>query len=297
MNTTNIYSQTKERPPALTRSWLAWVLLLTWSTGGAANIAHGDLLQLTDGSPPFAGRLIEENAREVKFQVWDANGKKRVVTYPASAVLRVIRTLDPATLEQLPRRPPSESLIVAETLLAITEDAAATASGLDLLRETLARDDLEPALRQAVERLQVNNLRPGLARARWQLSLAQTTPQPSHTEALSPDDPWEWHLARLDEPTRSAWRQALTQDRHPTPGATPSPAQDRAAIPRQQLQQAIFKTEQALPPRDPRTDWCSELRATLNTDDFSALVTILRLELLLQSTPARDTPAAPGRHP
>ena len=285
------------RLPLVRRHLLAWGLALIGSAGGAADVARGDLLQLADGSPPVAGQLIEENAREVKFQVWDAAGRKTVTTYPATAVLRVIRTIDPTTLEKLPSLPPSETLVVAETLLAITEDAAATASGLGLLRDLLARDDLEPALRQAVERLQVNALRPGLARARWQQALARGAQQRKLSEANEVDDPWAWYLTRLDETTQVAWRQALQQDRHPAAGAAANPTPNVAAIPRERLLQAILRTEQTLPAQDPRTEWCGELRASLAANDYSALVTILRLELLLHTTPALGTPSATGQQP
>lgn len=285
------------RLPLVRRHLLAWGLALIGGAGGAADVASGDLLQLADGSPPVAGRLLEENAHEVNFQVWDVAGRQTPTTYPATAVLRVIRTIDPATLEKLPSLPPSETLVVAETLLAITEDAAATASGLGLLRDMLARDDLEPALRQAVERLQVNALRPGLARARWQQAMARSTQQLTLPEAHDVDDPWVWYLTRLDETTQVAWRQAMQQDRHPASGAASNPTTNMAAIPREQLLQAILRTEQAWPAHAPRTAWCGELRAALAADDYSALVTILRLELLLQTTPPAATPSAIERQP
>lgn len=272
-----------------------WVVALGWGVG-SANV-RGDLLQLADGSPPVAGRLIEENAREVKFQTWDPSGQAPVTTYPAALVQRVIRTIDPATLEQLPEQPPRESLRVAETLLAITQDAAAVACGQGLLRDLLRRDDLEPAVRQAVERLQLNSLQPGLARARSQRSLHLAGLRIDPADVHTATDPWIWYLERVDEAIQAEWREALRQDRRPSLEslpATSSPTTDpQAGIPRQHLRAALLRSEQAWPATDPRADWCRQMQASLAADDYSALLTILRLELLLQPAGPHERPKEP----
>lgn len=272
-----------------------WGVVLGWGVG-SANV-RGDLLQLADGSPPVAGRLIEENASEVKFQTWDPSGQTPVTTYPAALVQRVIRTVDPATLEQLPEQPPSESLRVAETLLAITQDAAAVACGQGLLRDLLRRDDLEPALRQAVERLQLNSLQPGLARARSQRSLHLAGLRIDPAEVHTATDPWIWYLERVDEAIKAEWREALRQDRQPSVESSPttsSPTTDLpAGIPRQHLRAALLRSEQAWPATDPRAAWCRQMQSSLSADDYSALLTLLRLELLLQPAAPLERPKEP----
>jgi hypothetical protein len=293
--------------PNTTTLW-AWCSVVAMGWGVGSVDARGDLLQLADGSPPVAGRLIEENSREVKFQTWDPTDRTPVTTYPAALVQRVIRTIDPATLEPLPGQPPSETLRVAETLLAITPDAAAVACGQGLLRDLLQREDLEPAVRRAVERLQADSLRPGLARARSQLALHLAGLRIDPVEVQTATDPWVWYLERVDEAIKAEWREALRQDREPpaqSPPAQLPPAQSPramsspttalpAGVPRQHLRAALSRAEQAWPATDPRADWCRQMQASLAVDDYSALLTILRLELLLQpaSQPGRPKASA-----
>jgi hypothetical protein len=260
---------------------LGWAIL--WLLPSATT--YGDLLWLNHQSATVSGLLLEENSRGITFRVRRASGEPETRFYPAAEILRVVRTVNLEILTTLPQMPAVEGLHLAETWLAIPQDDEAAAQGQLVLRQLLGRDDLEPELRVAVERLLFSSLRPGLTRERlWRQAVGRPADRPVATtpvEPPAPPDAWEWYAARLTSATRVAWLEAIREDRRRAAPATPDGRWPSSPenVPRSQLQAAIRPALEATPAEDPLHAWISEVAKSLAADDVEALLTVMRLEL------------------
>ncbi|MDP1560813.1 MAG: hypothetical protein Q8M16_05405 [Pirellulaceae bacterium] len=255
-----------------------WGLWFWLSLGCGLKTATADMLYFAKDSPPLAGRLIEEKAESVTFQVRMPDGSTKVETIPHTEVARIIRTINLETLANSHNGSNADILAYAETLLAIHQDLEAQHSGQELLTELLKRDALDDEWKHAICRLKLHAMPPGLARERLRRRwIASGWYMESPADEKDATDSWQWFAARLSPDTKREWLRAIRSDR----AAFVADLSTQISVPREELQRNIRQTQTMLVVGDPIHRWTTELLADLTSNDLSALVTIARLEVIL----------------
>ncbi|MBL8854542.1 MAG: hypothetical protein JNK57_11295 [Planctomycetaceae bacterium] len=261
------------------RSLVCWAIAFWISVGWDVNVAPADVLYFASELPPIAGRLIEETAETITFQVRLPNGSTRMETIPHSSVARIIRTINVATLENSQTSTNSDVLAYAEMLLAIHNDLEAQHCGQELLSELGKREALADEWKLAICRLQLQALPPGLARERSRRNWQKTgldVPKPLETE-----ESWQWYAVRLSKDVRAEWLRTIRADR----AATEAIQANQTPVARTQIQQAILRMQATLVVGSPLHRWTTMLLAELARDDMAALITLTRLETVLSDEP------------
>lgn len=258
-----------------------------WLLASSVRPCCADVLYFSNDAPPVSGRLVEENANGVQFEVRHISGVTTRESFANKDVLRVIRTVTMESLPKLENGTPSELLAHAETLLAIHHDLEAQHDGHAILVKLLERENLDETWRRAIFRLRLYALPPGLARERLkQEILSFGWAAESMNSAGDEREPWSWFVNRLSAETKSEWKLAMREDRTKSTDAN----QEQARVPRDTLAQRIRKTQAKLVVGDPVQVWMSELLAALSSDDVAALATLARLEVVLAESTTIPNP-------
>lgn len=249
-----------------------------WLLVYSVHPCSADVLFFAHDAPPVSGRLVEENANGVQFDVRHVSGAITRESFANKDVLRVIRTVTLESLPNLKNGTPSDLLAHAETLLAIHHDLEAQHEGHAILAKLLEREDLDEVWRRAIYRLRLHALPPGLARERLKQDIFDlgwmTEPMSS---AGDEQEPWLWFVTRLSAETKSEWKLAMREDR----AKSIDGGQEQAPVPREAIAQRIRKSQAKLVVGDPVQVWMAELLTALDGDDVAALATLARLEVVL----------------
>lgn len=232
--------------------------------------AKADIIQLSSDQSFVSGLILRETPDSVTVRVRDAAGRTRERVFARSEISAVIRTIDGSIWNARTENSPDELFRYAEQLASFPADHEAYWQ-LQRLLSFLLDQPLSDPLREAVVRLQLSSMRPGVAR----LELDWEQFFQSHDPTVGNRD-WQAQLVRqLGAVDRRNLLATLVARRH---GA--SWKESWEAVRRGPIAQASLPT-------------LTRLESWLKDDSVQVHPGLLRMEMLIRGQAVDRSPAWP----
>lgn len=171
----------------------------------------GDVLLLSQPDRQVSGILVEQTPERVVFDVRDLKNQVNRQEFRSADVRKLIRTIDPLILNDVENRSSEELFEFAENLVSLAGDQEAYFQAQRILNVLLQRSDVEPGLREAVERLKLVSIGQGLERSRLLRQWIESgRPLPA---SIGSSEPILWRIQAISPKDRTQIRDILRASR------------------------------------------------------------------------------------
>jgi len=231
----------------------------------SSTLVQGDMLLLSRPGRQVSGILVQQYDDRIVFDVRDRENKVSRQEFLPADIRKLIRTIDQSILGDIENRSAEDLFTFAENLVSLSADHEAYFQSQRVLDLLLKRSNLAVEFTEAVERLKLVSLRPGLERSR--LLSQWIVAGKSLPNAQLIGDSAAWATGLISDSKRKQLLGVLRSSR----------AMENQG---QYVQKALVSLRATATQDDSLVELCDQVDQWCETDSVETRVRLLRLEIL-----------------